>query len=84
MGCLALLQQRAAPAPNCTASDAEVIMRALLLVNVQSLTVGDRRLCLQLFASLIKVSSWKASRAIIQFILLNCRTVPKGHTQQVL
>ncbi|BDA41132.1 probable MMS19 nucleotide excision repair protein homolog [Coccomyxa sp. Obi] len=53
-GCLALLQQRAAPVPKCTASDAEAIMRALLDVNIRSLTVGDRQLSLQLFISLIQ------------------------------
>ncbi|CAL8466583.1 g6119 [Coccomyxa elongata] len=53
-GCLALLQQRTAPVSNCTASDAEAIMRALLEVHIQNLSVGERQLCLQLFTSLIK------------------------------
>ena len=54
-GCLSLLQQRDELRPRCAPADAIEIMRALLDVNVRSLTVADRQLCLQLLLTLIEV-----------------------------
>ncbi|KAK9916671.1 hypothetical protein WJX75_005534 [Coccomyxa subellipsoidea] len=53
-GCLSLLQQRDELRPRCAPADAIEIMRALLDVNVRSLTVADRQLCLQLLLTLIE------------------------------
>lgn len=54
-GCLALVQPRDKSATCCRPADAVDIMRALLDVNVRSLNVGDRQLCLQLFLALVQV-----------------------------
>ena len=61
-GCLALAQQctEAAgqpPPARCAPEDAASLTRALLEVNVRSLVVADRLLCLQLLSALTQVGA---------------------------
>ena len=72
-GCLALVQQRGESPARCTSSDAVEIARALLAVNVRSLTVVDRQLCLHLLLALAKVQPFTTFlNLLFTFFFLEC------------
>lgn len=61
-GCLAFVRLKSEsasgqPQPLCSSSDAVEIAKALLAVNVRSLAIADRTLCMDLLHELIEVLS---------------------------
>ncbi len=75
-GCLALVQQRGESSARCASADAVEIARALLAVNVRSLTVVDRQLCLHLLLALAKVQLFTTFLSLLfTFYFLQCRIV---------